>query len=80
MNIVHRRKLIRAFDGGLAPLTDREIQVLNYVADGKTNKQIGYIIGVTESTVKSQVGSILRKLGANDRAHAVALAMRKGWL
>ena len=63
-----------------APLTNRETQILNYVADGTTNKQIAHILGISEQTVKSHVSAILGKLNANDRAHAVALAMRDGWL
>ena len=62
----------------VAPLTHRETQILNYVADGNTNKQIAHILGISEQTIKSHVSAILRKLNANDRAHAVALAMRSG--
>jgi len=62
------------------PLTYRETQILNYIANGNTNKQIAYILRISEQTIKNHVSSILRKLHANDRAHAVALAMRDGWL
>ena len=62
------------------PLTYRETQILNYIADGNTNKQIAYILRISEQTIKNHVSAILRKLHANDRAHAVALAMRDGWL
>ena len=61
-------------------LTRREIQVMRYVADGNTNKQIAYILGLSEQTIKNHVSAILSKLGANDRAHAVSLAMRYGCL
>jgi DNA-binding NarL/FixJ family response regulator len=61
-------------------LTNREIQILNYVADGNTNKQIAYILGISEQTIKNHVKAILYKLNANDRAHAVAIAMRYDWL
>ena len=61
-------------------LTGREIQVLNHVADGNTNKQIAHILGISEQTVKCHVSSILSKLRANDRAHAVARAMEDGLL
>jgi DNA-binding NarL/FixJ family response regulator len=64
----------------IAPLTVRESQILNYVAEGNTNKQIAHILGISEQTIKSHVSAILRKLNANDRAHAVALAMRSGWI
>ncbi len=62
------------------PLTFREMQVISYVASGKTNKEIGQILQISEQTVKSHVSSILRKLNASHRAHAVALAMRNGWI
>ncbi len=64
----------------IAPLTHRETQILNYIAEGNTNKQIAHILGISEQTIKSHVSAILRKLNANDRAHAVALAMRSGWI
>jgi two-component system response regulator DegU len=64
----------------VAPLTRREAQILNYVSNGNTNKQIADILGISEQTIKSHVSAILRKLNANDRAHAVALAMRSGWI
>jgi len=64
----------------VAPLTHRETQILNYIAEGNTNKQIAHILGISEQTIKSHVSAILRKLNANDRAHAVALAMRNGWI
>jgi DNA-binding NarL/FixJ family response regulator len=64
----------------IAPLTRRETQILDYVAEGNTNKQIADILGISEQTIKSHVSAILRKLNANDRAHAVALAIRNGWI
>ena len=63
-----------------APLTYREAQILNYIAEGNSNKQIAHILEISEQTIKNHVSSILRKLNANDRAHAVALAMRNGWI
>ena len=63
-----------------APLTYRETQILNYVAEGNSNKQIAHILEISEQTIKNHVSSILRKLNANDRAHAVALAIRNGWI
>jgi len=61
-----------------ASLTKRETQILNYVAGGNSNKQIASILEISEQTIKNHVSSILRKLNANDRAHAVALAIRNG--
>lgn len=64
----------------VAPLTNRETQILNYVADGNTNKQIAHVLGISEQTIKNHVSAILRKLHANDRAHAVVVAIRRGWI
>jgi DNA-binding CsgD family transcriptional regulator len=62
------------------PLSLREMEVLNYAALGKSNKQIAEIIGLSESTIKNHFSSTLRKLHANDRTHAVTLALCNGWL
>jgi two-component system response regulator DegU len=70
----------RAMETVIAPLTRRETQILNYVSEGNTNKQIADILGISEQTIKSHVSAILRKMNANDRAHAVALAIRNGWI
>jgi len=70
----------KAIETIVAPLTHRETQILNYVAEGNTNKQIAHTLGISEQTIKSHVSAILRKLNANDRAHAVALAIRNGWI
>jgi DNA-binding NarL/FixJ family response regulator len=63
-----------------APLTQRETEILNYVANGNTNKQIAFILKISEQTIKNHVSAILRKLNANDRAHAVIVAIRHGWI
>ncbi|MBE9512554.1 MAG: response regulator transcription factor [Chloroflexi bacterium] len=70
----------KAIETIVAPLTRRETQILNYVAEGNTNKQIAHTLGISEQTIKSHISAILRKLNANDRAHAVALAIRNGWI
>ena len=70
----------KAMEAVVAPITHRETQILNYVAEGNTNKQIAHTLGISEQTIKSHVSAILRKINANDRAHAVALAMRRGWI
>lgn len=59
-------------------LTDRELQVLRLAANGTTNRQIGRQLGTCEDTVKTQIRAILRKLRADDRAQAVAIAMCLG--
>jgi DNA-binding NarL/FixJ family response regulator len=59
-------------------LTQREGEILHYMAKGYLNKQIALTFGVSEQTVKNQVTSILRKLGAESRTGAVANAVMKG--
>jgi transcriptional regulator EpsA len=61
-------------------ITDRECQILMWVRDGKSNLQIGEVLGISPLTVKNHVQKILRKLGAANRAQAVALAMQAGLL
>ena len=61
-------------------LSDREIDVLRRVAKGTSNKIIAAQLSVSEATVKAHMKSILAKLGANDRTHAVTIAMRRGFL
>ena len=59
-------------------LSDREIEVLQLVADGKSNKEVAQVLTISEKTVKAHLRSIFRKLEVGDRAQAVATAMRKG--
>jgi DNA-binding NarL/FixJ family response regulator len=61
-------------------LSTREIAVLALVAAGNSNKMIGAQLSISEDTVKAHVKSILAKLGANDRTHAVTLALERGIL
>jgi two-component system response regulator DegU len=63
-----------------SPLTQRELQILRCIANGGTNKQAANALGISEQTIKNHVSAILRKLNANDRAHAVALAIRNRWV
>lgn len=62
------------------PLTPREVQVLTLISDGNSNKQIAVVLGTSEQTIKNHVSAVLRKLNANDRAHAVYIAARDGLL
>ena len=59
-------------------LSEREIEVLRLIAGGNANKEIGAQLSITEETVKSRVSSILSKLGANDRTHAVTIGLKRG--
>src|SRR5580658_8062226 len=61
-------------------LTEREVQVLRRVAMGTANKSIAAELSVSEATVKAHMKSILAKLGANDRTHAVTIALKRGFL
>jgi DNA-binding NarL/FixJ family response regulator len=59
-------------------LTEREIEVLRHVAAGNANKVIAGHLTISEETVKAHMRSILSKLGANDRTHAVTIALKRG--
>lgn len=62
------------------PLTSREMAILQQVAEGNSNKQIAYALDICEQTVKNHISNIMIKLNANDRTHAVVMAIRYGWL
>jgi DNA-binding NarL/FixJ family response regulator len=59
-------------------LTEREIEVLRLIGIGNSNKLIADHLSIGEATVKSHVTNILSKLGANDRAHAVTIGLKRG--
>ena len=59
-------------------LTEREIEVLREVAAGNANKMVAQLLNISEETVKAHMRSILSKLGANDRTHAVTIAVKRG--
>ena len=62
----------------LSSLTSREMEVLDYVAQGYLNKQIATELGISEQTIKNHVTSVLRKLNANSRTDAVVQAIKQG--
>jgi len=64
----------------LAPLTPREMEVLDLIAKGSSNKEIARILKISDQTVKNHITSILRKLNVNDRTEAVVYALRHGWI
>jgi two-component system NarL family response regulator len=68
----------RAMAGG--PLSPREIEVLKWIAEGKSNKEIGALLFISEGTVKTHVLSIHEKLGVGDRTEAVVTAIKRGIL
>lgn len=60
-------------------LSKREIQVLRVIADGNSNQRAGTQLGLSEDTIKAHMKTILQKLDARDRTHAVMIAMRRGY-
>ena len=62
----------------ISPLTPREMEILNYIAQGYFNKEIAIKLGISEQTIKNHVTSILRKLNANARTEAVVVAIKQG--
>jgi DNA-binding NarL/FixJ family response regulator len=62
------------------PLSPREVEILEHIARGNSNKQIARALRISDQTVKNHITSILRKLAVNDRTQAVVLALRHGWI
>ncbi|MEW5720988.1 MAG: response regulator transcription factor, partial [Chloroflexota bacterium] len=62
----------------IEPLTERELAVLQHLANGKTNREIAETLFLSEGTVKNYVSTILGKLQANDRTQAAILALKRG--
>ena len=58
-------------------LTPRELQVLEFLAEGRSSKEIANFLAISEATVKGHLKNLYDKLGASDRAHAVAIALRQ---
>ncbi len=65
-------------NGGV--LSEREMEVLQRVAEGNTNKQIAYLLGISDRTVKAHLTSIYNKFGVDSRAAAIAHAAKEGLL
>jgi len=64
----------------MQPLTLREIEILQLVAEGTANREIGNLLFITEQTVKAHLRHIMQKLDAHDRTQAVAIAVRRGMM
>jgi len=62
------------------PLSRREMEILTYIARGRSNKEIGSALGISRQTVKNHMTSIMRKLAVNDRTQAAVYALRHGWI
>jgi len=69
---------VELVDSARDDLTPREVDVLRLIANGNANKQIADQLSIGEASVKSYVANILSKLGANDRAHAVTIGLKRG--
>jgi DNA-binding NarL/FixJ family response regulator len=67
-------------DPSMQPLTEREMEVLQLLAQGLANKQIAHQLGISEHTVKFHVSAIYGKLGATNRTEAVRLGIQQGWV
>ena len=62
------------------PLSAREVEILDYIAHGQSNKSIARLLNISDQTVKNHITSILRKLAVNDRTQAVIYALRNNWI
>jgi DNA-binding NarL/FixJ family response regulator len=62
------------------PLSPREMEILQLVARGYSNKEVAHELGISRQTVKNHMTSILRKLSVNDRTQAALYALRRGWI
>ena len=73
----------KLFDGDerfLSPLTSREMEILELVVQGMSNREIAYHLGISHQTVKNHMTAILSKLGVADRTQAAVYALRHGWV
>jgi DNA-binding NarL/FixJ family response regulator len=75
--LLHRLAAEAKRAGGAGTLSLREIEVLELLAQGKSNKAIGQVLTISEETVKTHLKRLYEKLGAADRAQAVAIALRQ---
>lgn len=66
--------------GLYSPLSSREVEILDYIARGNSNKEIAKCLKISDQTVKNHITSILKKLSVNDRTAAVVHALRHGWI
>lgn len=62
------------------PVTERQLEILRNVARGRTNREIGETLGISELTVRNHMRSILKRLSSADRTHAVVIAIGNGWI
>jgi DNA-binding NarL/FixJ family response regulator len=63
-----------------APLSTREMEILTYITQGSSNKEIAHSLNISQQTVKNHISNLLRKVGVEDRTQAAVLALRRGWV
>jgi DNA-binding NarL/FixJ family response regulator len=66
--------------GAARPITDRQLEILRNVARGRTNREIGETLGISERTVRNHMRAIMKRLSGADRTHAVVIAIGNGWI
>jgi DNA-binding NarL/FixJ family response regulator len=67
-------------EDSFVPLSPREMEILEHVTYGKSNKEIAYELGISHQTVKNHMTAILRKLSVDDRTQAAVFALSRGWV
>lgn len=77
---LYRRYGLKPEDATFSPLTDREMEILELIIEGLSNKEIAHHLGISQQTVKNHVTSILAKLNLADRTQAAIYALRHGWV
>mgnify|MGYP001100350616 CR=1 FL=1 len=69
-----------SFDQINCPLTEREISILTYIGRGDSSRSIGQVFGLGEQTIKNYVSTILLKTNTKNRANALSIAFKNGWI
>jgi DNA-binding NarL/FixJ family response regulator len=73
-------RLVTDHEDSFVPLSPREMEILEYVTHGRSNKEIAYALGISHQTVKNHMTAILRKLQVDDRTQAAVYALSRGWV
>jgi two-component system response regulator DegU len=73
-------QLVSQTEDSFVPLSPREMEILEHVTHGRSNKEIAYALGISHQTVKNHMTAILRKLQVDDRTQAAVYALSRGWV